>query len=95
MSDSGTKTCWHCLIGATLKALLEPVGIEVRTEVPILSFPPKADMILIQRKEGGRTEEQRMLMADGLRDLDVEQILAEIKITQGMNETALIQDFHV
>ncbi|MBF0296284.1 MAG: hypothetical protein HQL96_13935 [Magnetococcales bacterium] len=91
MSDPGTKTCWHCLVGATLKALLEPVGIEVLTEVPILSFPPKADIILLQRRLGGRTQEQNMLMADGLRDLNVDRILVEIKITQGMNEAALKQ----
>ncbi|MBF0294499.1 MAG: DUF4351 domain-containing protein [Magnetococcales bacterium] len=91
LSDPGTKTCWHCLVGATLKALLEPTGIEVRTEVPLLSFPPKADIILIQRREGGRTELQNMLMADGLRDLNVDRILAEIKITESMNEAALIQ----
>ncbi|MBF0180416.1 MAG: DUF4351 domain-containing protein [Magnetococcales bacterium] len=90
-TSAGTKTCWHCLVGATLKALLEPVGIEVRTEVPLLSFPPKADIILLQRRKGGRTDEQNMLMADGLRDLDVERILAEIKITQSMNEAALNQ----
>ena len=86
MSDTPSKTCWHCLIGATLKELLTPVGIEVRTEVPVISLPPKADIILLQRRPGGRTEEQRLLMADGLWDLDVEQILAEVKVTQSLNE---------
>ncbi|NGZ05216.1 MAG: hypothetical protein G8237_02555 [Magnetococcales bacterium] len=85
MSDTQSKTCWHCLIAATLKELLEPVGIEVRTEVPVLAQPPNADIILLQRK-AGRTEEQCLLMADGLLDLDVEQILAEIKVTQSLNE---------
>ncbi|MBF0180484.1 MAG: hypothetical protein HQM03_10725 [Magnetococcales bacterium] len=46
MSDPGATTCWHCLVGATLNALLEPVGIEVRTEVPLLSLPPKAGLKL-------------------------------------------------
>ncbi|MBF0418378.1 MAG: hypothetical protein HQL86_09045, partial [Magnetococcales bacterium] len=85
MSDIQSKTCWHCLVGVTLKELLEPVGIEVRTEVPVVSLPPKADIILLQRK-AGRTEEQRLLMADGLWDLDVDQILAEIKVTESLNE---------
>ncbi|MBF0133302.1 MAG: hypothetical protein HQL75_12040, partial [Magnetococcales bacterium] len=52
LGSSTTRTCWHCLVGATLKELLEPVGIEVRTEVPVLSQPPKADIILLQRKGG-------------------------------------------
>ncbi|MBF0098311.1 MAG: DUF4351 domain-containing protein [Magnetococcales bacterium] len=85
MSNTPPKTCWHCLIAATLKELLEPVGIEVRTNVPVVSLPPEADIILLQRK-AGRTEEQRLLMADGLLDLDVERILAEVKVTQSLNE---------
>ncbi|MBF0176255.1 MAG: hypothetical protein HQL63_05330 [Magnetococcales bacterium] len=70
LDGRATKTCWHCLVGATLKMLLEPVGIEVRSEVQVVSLPPKADLILIQRKAGGWTEAQRLLLADGLRDLD-------------------------
>ncbi|MEO5334321.1 MAG: DUF4351 domain-containing protein [Magnetococcus sp. YQC-5] len=89
MSHDRPNTCWHCLVGATLKSLLEPVGIEVRWEVPVVSLPPKADIILIQRKEEGRTEEQRLLLADGLRDLDANHILAELKITESLNEKTL------
>ncbi|MBF0627099.1 MAG: DUF4351 domain-containing protein [Magnetococcales bacterium] len=92
MSDTPSKTCWHCLIGATLKELLEPVGIEVRTEVPVVSLPPKADLVLLQRK-AGRTEEQRLRMADGLWDLDVEQILAEIKVTESLNERSFAKAY--
>ncbi|MBF0614856.1 MAG: hypothetical protein HQL92_06850, partial [Magnetococcales bacterium] len=46
------NTCWHDLVGATLKELLEPVGIEVRAEVPVTVASPKADLILIRRQEG-------------------------------------------
>ncbi|MEO5328576.1 MAG: hypothetical protein H7829_10040 [Magnetococcus sp. THC-1_WYH] len=82
------KTYWHRLIGETLKVLLEPVGIEVRVEVPVVSAPPVADLILIQRKEtvqGGWTREQRLRLADGLRDLEADQILAELKITEHLD----------
>ena len=89
MGNVGTKTSWHCLVGETLKTLLEPVGIEVRWEVSVVALPPKVDIILIQRKEGGRTEEQRLLLADGLRDLDADHILAELKITESLNEKTL------
>ncbi|MBF0295864.1 MAG: hypothetical protein HQL96_11795 [Magnetococcales bacterium] len=54
-------------------------------------MPPKADIILMQRQSEGRTEAQRMLLADGLRDLDADRILLEIKITQSLNEAALRQ----
>ena len=86
------KTYWHRLVGETLKVLLEPVGIEVRVEVPVVPAPPVADLILIQRKkvgERGWTEEQRLRLADGLRDLDADQILVELKITESLNEKTL------
>ncbi|MBF0132276.1 MAG: DUF4351 domain-containing protein [Magnetococcales bacterium] len=88
------KTYWHRLVGETLKVLLEPVGIEVRMEVPVVSAPPIADLILIQRKEVGEqgwTQEQRLRLADGLCDLDADQILVELKITESLNEDALMQ----
>lgn len=92
LEEGNGKTYWHSLVGETLKVLLEPVGIEVRTEVQVASVPPKADLILIQRKEnvkGGWTHEQRLRLADGLRDLDTDQILAELKITESLNEKTL------
>jgi len=79
------KTCWHRLVGETLKVLLEPVGIEVRMEVPVVPAPPVADLILIQRKEIGErgwTQEQRLRLADGLQDLEADQVLVELKITE-------------
>ncbi|MBF0136210.1 MAG: hypothetical protein H7833_10015 [Magnetococcus sp. DMHC-1] len=91
MDKKNANICWHCLVAETLKTLLEPVGIEVRSEVQVVSAPPKADLILIQRKEGGQTAEQRLLLADGLRDLDADHILAELKITESLNEDTLSQ----
>ncbi|MBF0604046.1 MAG: DUF4351 domain-containing protein [Nitrospirae bacterium] len=92
MLEKDGKTHWHHLVGETLKVLLEPVGIEVRTEVPVVPAPPIADLILIQRKEVGAkgwTQEQRLRLADGLRDLDVDQVLVELKITESLNEKTL------
>ncbi|MEO5368880.1 MAG: DUF4351 domain-containing protein [Magnetococcus sp. DMHC-1] len=91
MESRATKTCWHCLVGATLKMLLEPVGVDVRSEVQVVSLPPKADLILIQRQKGGWTDAQRLLLADGLRDLDADQILIEIKVTESLHEGVLSQ----
>ncbi|MEO5345495.1 MAG: DUF4351 domain-containing protein [Magnetococcus sp. YQC-9] len=83
------NTYWHNLVGATLKELLEPVGIEVRVEVPVTSTPPRADLILIRRQMGTWTEAQRILLSDGLRDLDPDHILLELKITESLNEDVL------
>ncbi|MBF0629492.1 MAG: DUF4351 domain-containing protein [Magnetococcales bacterium] len=91
METNKETTCWHCLIGEALKNLLEPVGIEVRSEVQVVSAPPKADLILIQRKSQGWTPEQRVRLADGLRDLEADHILIELKITESLNENTLAQ----
>lgn len=79
------------MVSETLRVLLEPVGVEVRSEVQVVSAPPKADLILIQRRKENWTEEQRLLLADGLRDLGADQILVELKITESLNEDALSQ----
>ncbi|MBF0418312.1 MAG: hypothetical protein HQL86_08700, partial [Magnetococcales bacterium] len=84
-----TKTCWHCLVGATLKALLEPVGVEVRVEVPVTANQPRADLILIRRQDASWTERQRLLLADGLCDLEADHLLLEMKITESLNEESL------
>ncbi|MBF0137573.1 MAG: hypothetical protein H7833_11615 [Magnetococcus sp. DMHC-1] len=91
MNTLATKTCWHCLVGATLKMVLEPVGIDVCSEVQVVSLPPKADLILIQRHASGWTEEQRVFLADGLWDLDTDHILIEIKVTESLHEGVLSQ----
>ncbi|MEO5347986.1 MAG: hypothetical protein H7834_16665 [Magnetococcus sp. YQC-9] len=83
------NTDWHNLVGATLKELLEPVGIEVRVEVPVTSTPPRADLILIRRQQGAWTQEQRLLLADGLWDLEADHLLAELKITESLHEQTL------
>ncbi|MBF0139289.1 MAG: DUF4351 domain-containing protein [Magnetococcales bacterium] len=94
MEKGDGRTYWHRLVGETLRVLLEPVGVEVRMEVPVVPAPPVADLILIQRKKVGKrgwTQEQRLRLADGLHDFDADQILVELKITENLNEDALMQ----
>ncbi len=94
LEEKNEKTYWHLLVGEMLKVLLEPVGIEVRSEVPVVPAPPVADLILIQNRnveKKGWTDEQRLRLADGLRDLEADQVLAEIKMTESLNDDALMQ----
>ncbi|MEO5377931.1 MAG: DUF4351 domain-containing protein [Magnetococcus sp. DMHC-6] len=77
------------MVGETLKNLLEPVGIEVRLEVSVVSAPPKVDLILIKRDGDVWTEKQRLFLADGLRDLEVDHILVELKVTENLNKKTL------
>ncbi len=49
------KTDWHRLLARLLEELLTPVGITVNPEVPVMSEPPKVDiLLLIKKNEGGR-----------------------------------------
>jgi hypothetical protein len=84
-------TCWHCLAGEMLKQLLQPVGIEVQMEVQVMAWPPRADLLLIRRQRNDWTDQQRMLLADGLRDLVADHILAEMKLRGGLTEDGLKQ----
>jgi hypothetical protein len=74
-----------------LQELLQPVGIEVRSEVQVMALPPRADILLIRRLGSDWTAQQRLLLADGLRDLVADHILAEMKLRGGLFEDGLIQ----
>ena len=86
LPDQPKKRCWHCLLARALKELLNPVNIQVLTEVQILSDPPKADIILLRREGKTWTKEQRDCLADGLRDTDAERVLIEFKYTESITD---------
>ncbi len=85
------KTRWHRLLAGVLREWLTPVGIEVRTEVPIGHDLPVADILLLCRQGGGLRGAQRMRLADGLRDSRATQLLLEFKYTESINEDAVLQ----
>jgi hypothetical protein len=72
-----------------LKALLNPVGIEVRMEVQVVGAPPRADILLIRQETSEWTQKQRLLLADGLRDLVADHIHIELKIMESLTEYTL------
>lgn len=81
LKNAGRKTWWQHLFVDIQEKLLSPVGIEVLSEVQVVATPPLADLILIRRRGQSWTNEQRLLLADGMRDLEADHILAELKIT--------------
>ena len=91
MSESKTPTQWHLLLGRLLYSVLEPLGVQVLTEVPLLSEAPKADILLLQRPGAHWTPEQRQWLADGLRHTDAGHLLIEFKYTQSLTLKALQQ----
>lgn len=56
---SKPKTRWHRLLGRMFKELLVPAGITVLTDVPVMSEPPEADILLLKKEQSRWTKEQK------------------------------------
>jgi hypothetical protein len=90
-SSSASKTLWHRLLGKLLEELLTPVGISVFVDCPVMSQPPKADIVLLQRHQTDWTEEQRQRLPDGIRDSRALHIMIEFKYTEPFTPEAVQQ----
>jgi hypothetical protein len=85
------KTLWHRLLGSVLEELLSPVGIEVYTDLPLMSNPPEADILLLRRATPQWTPAQLERLADGIRHSQASHILIEFKYTESVNDDAWLQ----
>ncbi|MGF1525803.1 MAG: hypothetical protein ACFCBW_03290 [Candidatus Competibacterales bacterium] len=85
------KTPWHRWLAQLLELLLEPVDIEVQTELPLLSDPPRADIVLLRRRGEAWTPAQRERLADGLRDTKASHLLLEFKYSESLDLDAVRQ----
>ncbi|KOR27672.1 hypothetical protein TI05_18495, partial [Achromatium sp. WMS3] len=86
-----TKIPWNLLLGKLLYFTLEPVQVEVKVDVSLLSETPKADILIVRRSTPHWTDEQRQWLADGLRHTESSHLLIEFKYTEGVNLKALQQ----
>ena len=73
-----------------LRELLTPLGISVETDVCVVS-KPKADIILLRRKGLQWNDQQKLWLADGLRDTAASHLLIEFKYTESLSEASFIQ----
>ncbi len=74
------KIKWHRLLAQLLEELLTPVGISVHPEVPVMSEPPKTDILLLTKENKGKwTPEQMARLPDGIREKKADHILLEFK----------------
>ena len=83
------RTRWHRILGTVLKEWLTPVGITVHTEVPVMTEPPKLDILLLKNNHKGNTELQRERLASGLRDCKADTLIIEFKYTESVNSDTL------
>ena len=82
---------WHQAFGDVLEVLLTPVKINVLTDLPVLSSPPKMDILILRTEGLGWTSEQRARLPHGIRDVRASQIVLEFKKTESFNEAAVKQ----
>ncbi|MDJ0839136.1 MAG: hypothetical protein QNK37_21650 [Acidobacteriota bacterium] len=81
---------WHEPFAEFLELLLNPVGIEVLSEIQVMSKPPRADILLL-RNVGPHTEEQRQRLCDAVRDSHASHIFIEFKYSETITEAHLIK----
>jgi len=84
MKKTAPRTHWHRLLGKLLELLLTPVGITVQVDFPLMSEPPRADILLLRRLTRYWTEAQLAYLADGLRATTASHILLELKYTESL-----------
>jgi len=89
--SKSTKIRWHQLLGSLLKELLTPIDITVLTDVPVLSEPPEADILLLKTNHNKWTQEQKARLPDGIRDSHAIHILLEFKYSESVNKKAFQQ----
>ncbi|MCP4109524.1 MAG: hypothetical protein GY749_29055 [Desulfobacteraceae bacterium] len=85
---SKTKTRWHRLFAKVLEELLVPLGISVFTEFPVMSAPPKTDILLLRKEKSGWSSKQMAHLPGGVRDSKAKHIILEFKYTESVNRNA-------
>ena len=90
-SKSTKNEQWHRWFGDLFKISLTPLGIDVKTDFPVMTDPPKADVVIIHKNKKDWTHEQLQFLPDGIRNSKAEHIILEFKYTQSINEDAFFQ----
>ena len=85
------RTPWHRILAKLLELLLTPLGITVQTELPVMSEPPKVDILLVRRSGKRWTEQQLRLLCDGLRHVLAATLIIEFKFSESLTVEALRQ----
>ncbi len=83
---------WHQLLGNMFSELLSPVGVEVHTDYSVMTAPPEADVLLVQKRRQARwTDAQRERLPDGIRQSSAQYHLVEFKKTESLNKEVIQQ----
>ncbi len=75
----------HRLFGKLFAGFLIKTGVNVFTDLNIMSDPPRADIVLIKRNNLKWSEKQIKQLPDGIRQSTARHIILEFKYTQSIN----------
>lgn len=81
-SDPG----WHRWFGSLFKEILTPLGLDVQTEMFVMTDPPRADVVIIRKPVKEWTKEQLMFLPDGIRDSRAGHVIIEFKHTESLDK---------
>ncbi len=82
---------FHSWLGKLMEELLTPVDVTVKQEYEIMAQSPRTDYFLLGHHHTGWSEAQQQRLPDGIRDLQVSQVLIEFKFTESVNEETLVK----
>ncbi len=83
------QTKWHRILGKLFELTYAPLGVTVSVDFPLLSEPPRGDILLIRRQTERWTDEQRAFLPDGIRTAEQPYLLIEFKYSESVNVQVL------
>lgn len=89
MTQKKPKTRWHRILGRLFKLSLTSLNVAVSSDFPLLSDPPRGDVLLLRRQHADWTAAQRAFLPDGISHTNSQHILIEFKFTESVNERVL------
>ncbi len=84
-------TKWHEILGEELRLLLTPLNLTVHTSFDVMTASPEADILILRNETAQWTPQQRACLPDGIRDVDVPQVLIEFKFTESLTKQHLMK----
>lgn len=86
MNEPSGKTRWHRILGKLFELLFTASDVTVKTDFPLMSDPPRADIMLMRRLARQWSMEHKARLPDGVRDSLASHLLLEFKYTESLNQ---------
>lgn len=85
------KMGWHRILARIWQEWLTPVEIIVQPDIPVMTDPLEADILLLRREGNQWNAAQKERLPDGIRESKASHILVEFTATESVNEFSILQ----